>query len=378
MATAVATAAEEQFEPGEIISLDPKEITLGVRLRPIDQAWAKAIGQSMKREGQIHTVDVRPAAGGGWELAGAGGHRVTGARLAGIPIDAKVVLFEEDVARRREAAENLFRRSNDPIERADAIAELVRLHRENDEDEARRHRDRSLPKGLSKAIQQEAEGACDTMSHVYGWGAEIAAELGFSKRTIQRDLLLYRGLRPSVIQLFREHRHPVLKNGSQLRQLAKLGADEQERVATRMIDQGYGAAKSIGQAILLERGSNFAADPAAKRLSAFIGAFARMSLAEKKGALHQLGGMLPAGWSLTRGAEAQEIIDYISDHLAQDYDAAWLLTQIEREFGGKVQFRGGAYELRVAKLTASCTAGGRGLLDAWMRAAQRRAEGGAA
>src|SRR3546814_19081139 len=98
------------------------------------------------------------------------------------------------------------------------------------------------------------------MSHVYGWGDEVAAELGFSKRTIQRDLLLYRGLRPSVIQLFRENRHPVLKNASQLRQLAKLPADEQERVAARMIDQGDGAAKSVSQAIQLERGSHFAAD----------------------------------------------------------------------------------------------------------------------
>jgi hypothetical protein len=39
-------------------------------------------------------------------------------------------MFDEDVRRRREAAENLFRRANDPLERAEAIAELVRLQRE--------------------------------------------------------------------------------------------------------------------------------------------------------------------------------------------------------------------------------------------------------
>ncbi len=301
----MATASQPLINPGDIISLDPNEIELGERLRPIDVAWATAIGQSMKREGQIHPVDVRPAAAGGWELAGAGGHRVTGARLAGIAIDAKVVMFDEGVARRREAAENLFRRANDPIERAEAIAELVRLHREAAETEEAEHRTRSVPVALSKALKAEADGTLAIVANVYGWSKEIAAEVGFSERTIRNDLLLYRGLRPSVIQLFRDNRHPVLKNASQLRQLAKLPGEEQERVAVRLIDQGYGAAKTVSQAIQLERGSNFAADPGAKRLSAFIGSYQRMSITEKKAALHQLAGMLPAGFTLTmHGGEA--------------------------------------------------------------------------
>jgi ParB family chromosome partitioning protein len=124
-----AAVAFPPADPGDVIPLDPNEIELGERLRPIDTAWATAIGQSMKRDGQIHTVDVRRV-GNAWQLAGAGGHRVTGARLAGIAIDVRVVLFDEDSSRRREAAENLFRRANDPLERAEAIAELVRLQRE--------------------------------------------------------------------------------------------------------------------------------------------------------------------------------------------------------------------------------------------------------
>jgi hypothetical protein len=102
-------------------------------------------------------------------------------------------------ARRREAAENLFRRANDPIERAEAIAELVRLHRDRAGIEANAdHRAQSMPKRL----RAEAEGTCDTMSHVYGWSDEIGAELGFSKRTVQRDLFLYRSLKPSVVDCF--------------------------------------------------------------------------------------------------------------------------------------------------------------------------------
>lgn len=297
----MASAAHELHDlvqPGDIISLDPNEIAIGERLRPIDAAWATAIGQSMAREGQIHPVDVRRAANGGWELAGAGGHRVTGARLANIPVDAKVVVFGDDLVRRREAAENLFRRANDPIERAESMAELVRLHREQaGQAEAERRADRVPVK-----LREEALGMCDTMSHIYGWGDEVAAELGFSKRTIQRDLQLYRGLRPSVIQLLRENRHPVLKNAAQLRALAKLQGGEQERVAAKLIDVGYGAAKSVSEAVRMVKGANSPAmSPEDKRLSAFLGAFQRMSLAERKGALHQLATMLPAPFKLVEG-----------------------------------------------------------------------------
>jgi hypothetical protein len=47
------------------------------------------------------------------------------------------------------------------------------------------------------------------------------------------------------------------------------------------------------------RGANRApADPAVKNLSAFIGGFSRMSLTEKKGALHELAPLMPAGFKL--------------------------------------------------------------------------------
>lgn len=274
-----------------MIPLDPNAIELGERLRPIDTAWATAIGQSMKREGQIHAVDVRRI-DGGWQLAGAGGHRVMGARLAGIAIEAKVVMFDQDVARRREAAENLFRRANDPLERAEAIAELVRLHRENAGIEEAAHRASSAP----KALKDEVKGTCDTMSHVYGWGDEVASELGFSKRTVQRDLFLYRSLQPSVIQHLREGKHPVLKNAAQLRALAKLAPAEQARAAGKLL---AGAAKSVSEAIRLVQGSNSVMQSAEdRRLSAFLGAFARMGLSEKRGALAQLAGMIPAPFQL--------------------------------------------------------------------------------
>jgi ParB family chromosome partitioning protein len=288
MATA---AAFPLVDPGEIVSLDPNDVELGERLRPIDAAWATAIGQSMKRDGQIHAVDVRQLPGG-WELAGAGGHRVTGARLAGIPIDVRVVAFDQSFARRREVAENLFRRANNPIERAEALAELVRLHRERaGVDEAGR-RDARTPKRLRDEVADHME----TISMCYGWSDEIGAEIGLTGRTVRNDLFLYRSLQPSVVALLREHRHPVLKNAAQLRSLAKLETAEQAFTARQLVT---GLAKSVNEAIQRSRGSNSVTrTPEDKRLATFIGTFARMSLTEKRGALAQLAGMLPAPFKL--------------------------------------------------------------------------------
>jgi hypothetical protein len=285
-----SAAAFPSVDPGEVIPLDPNEIELGERLRPIDASWATAIGQSMKRDGQIHAVDVRHA-GGRWQLAGAGGHRVTGARLANIPVECRVVLFDEDVSRRREAAENLFRRANDPLERAEAIAELVRIHRERAGIATAKHRSISVPKRL----REEAEETLETISNVYGWSDEIGAELGLTGRTIRNDLFLYRGLQPSVVHHLREARHPVLKNAAQLRALAKLSPVEQARATAKLL----AGAKSVNEAIRMVRGSNSVAQTAEdKRLATFIGTFSRMSLSEKRGALAQLAGMLPAPFKL--------------------------------------------------------------------------------
>jgi hypothetical protein len=285
MATALSLPP---VDPGEVIPLDPNEIDLGERLRPIDTSWAMAIGQSMKRDGQVNPVDVR-FSGNRWRLAGPGGHRVLGARMAGIPIESRVVVFDDFISRRREVAENLFRRANDPVERAEAIAELVRLQREKSGAAESDRRESRVP----KKVQAEAAGMCDTMSHIYGWGDEIADELGFSKRTIQRDLFLYRGLRPSTVQLLREKRHPILKNASQLRALARLDGAEQSAVADRLLD----GARSIAEA-LAANSNRPKPSVEDKRLSTFLGTFSRMGLAEKKGALAQLAGMLPTGFQL--------------------------------------------------------------------------------
>ncbi|MDF7777343.1 hypothetical protein P1X14_18945 [Sphingomonas sp. AOB5] len=306
MATQPAIDALNPVVAAEIVLLDPNEIEIGDdRLRVIDTLWATGIGASMAREGQINAVHVCSRAEGGYRLAGPGAHRVTGARIAGIPIEAKIVSANVAGQRRREAAENVFRRPNDPLERAAAVAELVRLHREKVGLQEANRRHASVPTSRAAALRDEAKATLDTMSNVYGFSAEIGEALGFSDRTIRRDLFLYRNLAPAAVGYLRGARHAVLDNAAQLRALAKLDPDRQAAVVQLLVapeDRARTVSEAVGR---LGYSNSVRMDAEAKRLSTFIGTFKRMGLAEKKGALAHFAPLLPAGFKLIdEGTEA--------------------------------------------------------------------------
>lgn len=301
--------AVEPAVAGEIVILDPNEVTLGERLRPIDPIWAEALGRSMARDGQIHPIHVCRLPGQpGWHLAGPGGHRLMGARLASIAIEAKAVSPDRDGHRRREAAENVFRRANDPLERAEALAELVRLHKlRAGIDPTKDGRAASAnARWAKREIDADADDAKITMSLAYGWTDELAEQIGVSPALIKRDLYLYRNLSPSLAARLREHRHPVATNGAQLRALAKLDTDQQARIVEQLLTASpeQSPAKTVSEAQARLSGANrLPSDADTKRLSAFIGSFQRMGLAEKKGGLAELRPLIPAGSGLGEGAD---------------------------------------------------------------------------
>lgn len=278
----VTEAAGVYFVPVGLIDMDERG-----RLRPINDIWAQALGEMIRREGQSTPVDLVRVKGGGFRLAGAGGHRLRAHQLHDFPhIKAFIHPDNADQAKLREIRDNLHRLDLDPYDRAAFIAEAVAVKKrlvgiDPDKD----GRTASAQARWQKALKSEAEDAKDTMSIAYGWNDAVAEELGFSSKLIQRDLLLFRRLAPSVVELLREQRHPILKNAAQLRQLAKLDHAEQERVASRMIDHGYGnAAKSVSDALQLVRGTNRpAGDPRAKRFATIIGTLSRMDARERLG-----------------------------------------------------------------------------------------------
>lgn len=293
------------------------DIDLGDRLRPVDPVYADMIGASIVQDGQATPIVVCRLPGTTrWTLV-AGAHRVVGARMHGLEWLKAEMIGPQALERKKcEVVENLFRRNLEPVDRAAFIAELVQLKRAQVGLDTLATRDaralggkktprkgdlETISRSPAKALKAEAAATLDTMSSVYGFTEEVAVELGLTGRTLRNDLMIYRGIDRSLIDRLRAARHPILKNATQLRALAKADPAAQARAVALLID---GGARTASAAIAVATGrSNGPADPEAKRLSAFIGAFYRMSLAEKKGALAHLAPLLPAGFRLVEDGQ---------------------------------------------------------------------------
>lgn len=278
---------------GEILLIPVDQIDRSNRLRPIDDAWAAALGGIMLAEGQKTNVEVCRLPGQSRYTLVTGGHRHAGAEFVGMThLRAELVTADAAERKLREVSENLHRRDLAPLDRATFIAELAELHRlRAGLSSGQDGRVASANARWQKALSDEADDAKVTMTLAYGWNDALAEHLGFSPATIKRDLLLVRRLAPSVIEALRKADHPILTNAAQLRALAQLDGFEQANATQRLLD----GAKTVAEA----KGEAAQAKPDEKRLNSFLGAFGRMGVTEKKGALEQLVPMLPAGWSLS-------------------------------------------------------------------------------
>ncbi|WEK00632.1 MAG: MucR family transcriptional regulator [Candidatus Sphingomonas phytovorans] len=287
---------------GEILLLPVDQIDIGERLRPIDEVWALALGGIMAKEGQQTPIEVCQLPGKpGYRLV-AGAHRHTGARLVGMElIEARIVSASAAHRKMREISENLWRRDLDPIDRAAFIAELVTLHKvKAGIDLTKDGRSASANARWKQDVKAEAADANVTMTFAYGWAEDVAEQLGFSRSKVERDLLLYRRLAPSLIARLREARHPMATNAAQLRALTKLDAEKQGEAVDLVLGGWNG---KVGDAIAKVTGTNRAVRTEDKLHDRVLGSFKRLGVAEKKGVLAGLKSLLPAGYRLFEDGE---------------------------------------------------------------------------
>jgi hypothetical protein len=293
---------------GNVLLINVADIDLGDRLRPVDPEWAGALGAIMLRDGQLTAIEVCKLPGrDGWRLV-AGGHRLEGAKQAGMAYILAVEVSADKAERRlREVSENLYRRDLAPFDRATFVAEMVNLQKVRDGvDPDQAGRAISAQTRWQKALKADGADANDTMSQAYGWSDKVAEVVGVTRRTIERDLLLYKRLSPRTVEALRRKNHPALFKAAELKALAALEPDEQAHVVGLMIHasgsiKGAPFAK-VADAISASRGNIKAPKPdSQKRLDAFLGAFSRMGVAEKKGALAILADLLPAGFKIVEG-----------------------------------------------------------------------------
>ena len=258
----------------ERVRLDRIEVT--DRIRAIDPDWVEALAADMEKRGPVSPIELRPLPGGRLRLVH-GAHRLAAYTLLGWT-DADVDVLDQDAltARGREISENLMRRELSPLDRAAFLAELYEIERQTHGWEA----------GVSQqsyAVQRRwAKHTGVMMASVSGLSDSVAAKVGLSASTLKRDLELHRGLTSSARAMLAGTDVP--NNGAQLRLLSRQPADAQARIAKMIRD---GGARSVADAVAQLSGK-IAATPEAKRLSAFIGSFQRMSVRERRAALAQL------------------------------------------------------------------------------------------
>ena len=272
----------------EVVSVD--RIDVVDRLRPVDPDWATALADDIGKRGLGTPLAVRHLPGRGPRLV-FGAHRLAAVKLLGwSEVEVRAFRGTAEEARAWEIAENLVRRELGALDRAAFTAELYELERKRVgwEDGRSAH--------AAAADRRWAKDASANMAKASELDEAVAAKVGLSARSIQRQLELFRGLDARVRAALAGL--PVAENGAQLRLLARQPAATQLRIVEQL---RAGDVQSVAQGVALASPSA-AADPAKKRYATMLATWSRMSLHERKLLLRDL--PLPAGVTLAFGGRA--------------------------------------------------------------------------
>ncbi|MEM6907399.1 MAG: hypothetical protein AAF494_01865 [Pseudomonadota bacterium] len=317
------------FGNAEVMLLEPEDIYVPERIGFLHEDKAVALGRLMAVDGQRDPIKVVLRKGSPkqkWQLV-VGRHRLRGAELEQVGIWALEVHGDADYLADLEASENLHRRPLGPIERAKFTAALVqaaqaRLAREHGElsqhqlaVKARWDRVRHGQENADGALRDEVEDTYAKMAGVYGWEETVGDALDISKRTIHRDLALYRLLIEPFPDLIEQlSKHPVVgENASQLKLIGQVRDEAARRrvIEALLADHEIGAddARIVAE---VDRPAGPAPLPHQKYFNAIEGSWARLALAQKREFLLKIPAMLTAEMKrelrdqLSREIEAEE------------------------------------------------------------------------
>ncbi|WP_375621664.1 ParB/RepB/Spo0J family partition protein [Bartonella sp. AA97HXZ] len=211
-------------------------IVVPERIRPVDDEHAKALAQSIVREGLMNPITVRhtPNAKEGNYTLIAGAHRLRAAELLGYSeIDAVVVQADKDNAALLEVAENLFRNELSVIDRA----LFVQTYRELWEkkygeikvggDHGNQYTKDKMAKGQVDPLPND--GDLNGKVQSLHFAKHVADRIGLSKRAVHYLTKISQHLQPELRSVLRGT--ALADNQAQLLKLAKMEPVAQRRVA---------------------------------------------------------------------------------------------------------------------------------------------------
>jgi hypothetical protein len=202
----------------QLISL--ADITVGDRLRPVDQARVDGLAESISKIGLKTPITVIPVPGSNppkYRLV-AGNHRFEALRQLGRPhVDAIIMIGNDRQAQLWEIDENLCRNELTPAERASHVARRKAIYLELNP-ETNHGANAGGPSG--QFVQTEKPS----------FAAETASATGKDERTVRRDAERGEKVIPEVINLITGTK---LDSGSYLDKLKRLSPSEQMVAAKR-------------------------------------------------------------------------------------------------------------------------------------------------
>ncbi|WP_273724637.1 ParB/RepB/Spo0J family partition protein [Bartonella sp. AU18XJBT] len=211
-------------------------IVVPERIRPVDDEHAKALAQSMAREGLMNPITVRhtPNAKEGNYTLIAGAHRLRAAELLGYSkINAVVVQADKDNAALLEVAENLFRNELSVIDRA-LFVQTYRELWEKKYGEIQRGGDHGNQYTKDKVAKVQVaplpnDGDLNGKGTVLSFAEHVADRIGFSQDVVKRLNCIAQHLQPELRSVLRGT--ALADNQAQLLNLAEMEPVSQRRVA---------------------------------------------------------------------------------------------------------------------------------------------------
>ncbi|WP_375613737.1 ParB/RepB/Spo0J family partition protein [Bartonella sp. AP153HLJHH] len=211
-------------------------IVVPERIRPVDDEHAKALAQSIVREGLMNPITVRhtPNAKEGNYTLIAGAHRLRAAELLGYSeIDAVVVQADKDNAALLEVAENLFRNELSVIDRA-LFVQTYRELWEKKYGEIQRGGDHGNQYTKDKVAKGQVDplpndGDLNGKMQSLHFATHVADRIGLSKESVKRLNRISQHLQPELRSVLRGT--ALADNQAQLLKLAKMEPVAQRRVA---------------------------------------------------------------------------------------------------------------------------------------------------
>lgn len=198
----------------EIVSLAIDSIVVPAkRLRELDETQAQLIASSVKESGQFQPIAVHHSSRAAKPYTLIFGlHRYRAHQILGLT-EISVVIRAASEAPMLEIAENLFRHDLTELDRSAFAKEWFTL------------------KGVKMGRPKKSAKLADFFVGI-GLSERASKELGFSGRTGQRLCQIADKLHPNVKALLRGT--PAANNQSILLKLAKLGPDDQVKIAAAL------------------------------------------------------------------------------------------------------------------------------------------------